>query len=645
MHWQIRFSICALVIVTVLGGLACPILSHADWADPKPKTGAVGTNADSPGAGVNTTPLKIRSIELNPPALRPGGMSELKVKFQIAPGYRAYVDQFQVEPFPLDAAGPKDVFLSEVHVTPVSEFRDPVSKKTKLGVRGDGELVTVLQLPSDFRSGSYRIGVSLTYQACTDDFCLFPTKVPTEFQLKVDGPPGSEDALQRLLQKGWWTALLVVFLAGILTSFTPCIFPLIPITLAVIGSRDAGGSKFRGAIITLSYVLGIALTYSVLGVVAAKTGALFGSLLGHPLVVGFIAVLFVIMGLSMYGLFEIKFPDRWSAAVLGRRWQKGVFGAFFSGLAAGVVASPCVGPVLVSILAFVAKTQDVVQGFVLLFVFAFGLGQVFLVLGTFSQLLTRLPKSGPWMDNIKFIFGTTMIAMALFFVHPVAHSTFFDGLVATALISIATFFGAFERLHVGRLQAGRASNDGGAKGGGGDGGHGERRPLHPVRRTLMLGIFGVGWLFAVKTILPDHIEQRFAVGSADPGNGALADFAKPDWATYSEGLLQTAGKAGRPVILDFKAEWCLACKELEMYTFSNAAVLKAATEANVLWLSFDATKDSPELSELRRRYNIPGLPAVLLFDSKGQFRQNLSLFGFEDANKFLIRLQRLAGDV
>ena len=152
----------------------------------------------------------------------------------------------------------------------------------------------------------------------------------------------------------------------------------------------------------------------------------------------------------------------------------------------------------------------------------------------------------------------------------------------------------------------------------------------------MLLVFFLGWVFAVKAFLPSHLEQRFL---PQAGQGAITSYAKPDWSVYSDSLLETAAKNGRPVILDFKAEWCLACKELEMFTFSDPRVLEKGKP--ILWLSFDATKDSPELAELRKRYNIPGLPAVLFFDATGKWREELSLFGFEKADDFLARMGKM----
>ena len=582
---RLRSLFCILTLLTPLFVLA--------FGDKEPGQGPVI---------LNENPLTIQSATLTQSELQPGGMTELKIVFELDQGHHAYLDQFKLE-----VVEPQDVFVTEFQIFPLTEFKDPVTKKIKKGAKGITELQTLVQLPSDIRAGKKEVLLNFTYQACAADYCLFPKKVPVEFSLVVTG--GGETLFMETLNKGWLYALFFVFIAGILTSLTPCIFPLIPITLAVIGSTETQGSKLKGFIISSSYVLGIAITYSILGVVAAKTGALFGALLGHPVVVGIIALLFVIMGLSMYGLFEIKIPDKWATKIGSTKTNKGILGAFISGLIAGVVASPCVGPVLVSILAYVAQTQDVFIGFVLLFTFAIGLGQLFLVLGTFSSLLDKLPKSGPWMENVKFIFGTTMIAMALFYVHPVAHSTLFDGLVATSFILIATFFGAFDQLN----KLGKAGT---------------------VRKGAMIVLFMLGWVFAIKALLPQHIEKELF-----PAMAKIEDsYAKPDWVTYSEQTLQKAREEGRPVIVDFKADWCLACKELEIYTFSDPRVMEVGKQ--FIWMEFEATNPSDELDKLKKEYDIKGLPFVMIFDTDGKWRTDLTLTGFEEADLFLERIKK-----
>lgn len=563
---------------------------------------AFGQNA--PKVAINPDPLEITSVELNPKNFKLGGVAELRVGMRLPPEYHAYLDQFKIE-----VETPTDVYLSEFQVEPIVDFKDPVSKKIKKGTQGSSELVTLVQLPSKFKLGKSRVNAILTYQACGKDFCLFPTRKNFSFDMVVEGD-AAPGFVERNLEKGWLMALLVVFLSGILTSFTPCIFPLIPITLAVIGSTDTRGSRWKGFVISLSYVVGIAVTYSLLGLVAAKTGALFGGFLGHPVVVGFIALVFILMGLSMYGLFETKIPDKWTTALMGRRWEKGLLGAFLSGLIAGVVASPCVGPVLVSLLAYVAHSQNTMQGTVFLFVFALGLGQVFLVLGTFSQLIYKLPKSGPWLENVKFVFGTIMIAAAFYFLYPVTPPGVFEAIVGITLILIGIFFGGFQKTNL-------------------------LKHATPMVRTSMRLLIALGILFSVTSILPKEWQSQFFFNASTQ----LPSYENPQWFPYSDATLKKAQTEKRPVVLDFKAEWCLACKELEIKTFSDPRVI--GFNDKILWLAFDATHSSPELDELKSRYGIQGLPTVLFFDQQGNYRPDLTLTGFEEADEFLQRLRQL----
>ena len=340
-------------------------------------------------------PVKVSEVIITPAKnekeIQAGSTVELKLKIKIDPGFHAYREQYK-----LKLISPADFYISELQIQPEYKFTDPVTKKTKIGTKDYAEIVSLLDVPKNARSGLHSLQLELIYQACGEDFCLLPKKSLINYDLKVGGSSPESEFMTNALAKGWLSALLLVFFAGVLTSFTPCIFPMIPITLAILGAKGEKRTKLQSFFVSFSYVMGIAFTYSVLGIIAAKTGALFGSLLGHPVVVGVIALIFVAMGLSMYGVFEVKLPLSLANKLSGTTSRQGIIGAFLSGLIAGVVASPCVGPVLVSILAYVAQTQDVFTGFILLFTFAFGLGQLFLVLGTFNSLLRALPKSGPW---------------------------------------------------------------------------------------------------------------------------------------------------------------------------------------------------------------------------------------------------------
>ncbi len=216
-----------------------------------------------------------------------------------------------------------------------------------------------------------------------------------------------------MAEQGLWSVLLLVFIAGLLSSLTPCVYPLIPITIGIFGARQAS-SKLQGFLLSLTYVFGIALTYAIMGVIAASVGTVFGSAMQNPWLLGGIAVLFFALGLSSLGVFDFRLPGGLQNK-LGQTGGVGFGGAFVMGLVAGIIAAPCVGPIVAGILLYVAGQQDMVLGFVLLLVYALGMGMLFLVLGTFSSLLNKLPRAGTWMEGIKTLFGVVFITMAIYY--------------------------------------------------------------------------------------------------------------------------------------------------------------------------------------------------------------------------------------
>jgi thioredoxin:protein disulfide reductase len=559
--------------------------------------------ADTPQDLSKLDPVSISAIELKPLAPHAGDSVEVRVKLKIEPGFHAYVEQYR-----LVLKSPANFKLSGFDIQPTVTFNDPISHKDKIGTENYAEMVSLLDVPRDAMSGTRKLDLELTYQACSKDFCLFPKHIPASVDLQIAG--ASDDLFLSALSKGWLYALVMIFFAGVLTSLTPCIFPMIPITLAILGTKDYSDSRRKAFLISLCYVLGIATMYSILGVIAAKTGALFGAYLGSPIVVAIIAILFVIMGLSMYGLFELQMPQFITNKLMRGQSQKGFLGAFVSGLVAGIVASPCVGPVLISVLAYVAQTQNVWAGFIYLFVFALGMGQLFLVIGTFHNLWHKLPRSGPWLDQVKFIFGTIMIAMAFYYIHPVARGPIFDGLLAAALIAIAIAYGAF-----------RPKNTSHTK-------------FQHAHQSSMKVVFVIGILFVAKAVIPVRVQEQFFLDSETREHAVKTE--SPEWFHFSDEILQKAVAQKKAVVLDFKADWCLACKELDLKTFSDSRILAAGK--NFIWLEYDATTSTPELEALRKRFQFAGLPFVVIFDSKGEWRKDLTLTGFEVPELFLKRM-------
>jgi thiol:disulfide interchange protein DsbD len=232
---------------------------------------------------------------------------------------------------------------------------------------------------------------------------------------------GLFETLQYGLESGGFITYPIALLAGILTSFTPCMYPVIPITIGFIGARSAG-SKGKGFLLSVAYVTGMAITYSILGAIAALTGSLFGQISTSPIIYFVIANICIVLGISMLGGFSLRLPAIFEKAGLvgqkigqGSAGSKGLLPAFLMGLASGLIVGPCTAPVLAVILAYVASKQNIIHGASVLFTYAFGLGFLLMLLGTFTGLLVSIPKAGPWMERIKKGFGWILVLVGQYF--------------------------------------------------------------------------------------------------------------------------------------------------------------------------------------------------------------------------------------
>lgn len=470
--------------------------------------------------------------------------------------------------------------------------------------------------------------LELVYQACSDQYCLFPTTKTIEVpimtpmvegtaQLSTPSPVQHEAPVsffdsanfKKYLGSSMAAGLIFVFLAGIFTSFTPCIFPMIPITLAVLGNHSEQRTRMQNFFTSCIYVLGIATTYSLLGLAAATGGGVFGASLGNPYVLSVVCVIFLAMALSMYGLYELQVPAFLRNRLSNSKQSQSVVGVYLTGLFAGIVASPCVGPVLVAILTYVASTQNKLFGFLFLFVYALGLGLIFIALGLSNQLVKSLPRSGPWMVWFKFILGTLMLSAFYYYLSLLLPVRWFDGSLGVGLVILASVYGAFLP----------------AKGGG---------PAKHIQKGLMQAtlIVGIGYLVLSVFDLRPYIRGRVMA------DNSINQIQVLNWQPYSQAALDQAAKDRRPVIVDFWAEWCAACHELEENTFTDPRV--RAMGGNFTLLKFDATKETPELKVLKKKYNIQGLPTVLFFNPNGVWIDALTLMQFEPADKFLQRMEK-----
>jgi thiol:disulfide interchange protein DsbD len=398
---------------------------------------------------------------------------------------------------------------------------------------------------------------------------------------------GLETALGERLQLalgrsggGFLFAYLLAFAAGVGTSLTPCVYPLIPITVSLFGARDAQVNRFQAMGLAACYVGGIATMYTTLGVVVGLVGGKFGALMVSPFLIVPVALFFVIMSASMFGAFELALPTEVQGR-LSRVGGKGKLGAYLMGLVAGLIAAPCTGPPLLALLVFVSTQRSVFLGGSLLFVYAMGLGVLFFVIAGFAL---RMPKSGAWMDAVKSAFGVILIVAALYFLRNIVTPLRDYGKGTTGFLLAHAVLVA-----VGVLVGGlRLTFSGGI--------------VTAVRKSLgvallIIGLFGgIAWLLSPKPTAA--------------GAHALS------WMTDEAQALARAKAEHKPLLVDFGAEWCPPCKEMELKTFVEPKV--AAELSRFVLLRIDCTKPTPENEALQTKYDSETLPSVVVFDSSGQ---------------------------
>ncbi len=406
-----------------------------------------------------------------------------------------------------------------------------------------------------------------------------------------------DDAFTRALSKGPLYAALAALVGGLAVSLTPCVYPMIAVTVSIFGAKQSK-SRVEGMLLSLAFVLGIAAMLVPLGLIAGLSGGMFGAVLQSRAVVVAISLLFLVMAASMFGAFELTLP-----ASLNNKLAEvggiGYKGAFLLGWACGLIAAPCTGPVLTGILAWIAATRSAGLGALAMGAFSLGLGAPFFAVGAFA---VQLPKSGRWMVHVKSIFGVVLIVVALYFLN-----NSFGFANAHASGSLA-FIAACLFLVLLGLLAGAVHREFGEPGAG-------------VKVAKGLGILLV------------------SVGAL----GAILGISKPRqtlaWEHHDvEGAIARAATDKRPLIVDFTAAWCGACKELDKKTFSEPRVGQEL--GRFVAVKVDATNDDdPKVEAMLARFKVVGLPTVLLFDSRGNEAARFN--DFVPPDEFLKSVQRV----
>ena len=394
---------------------------------------------------------------------------------------------------------------------------------------------------------------------------------------------------------GWpllWT-LLGILAAGMALNLTPCVYPLIPITVSYFGGQSGKG---KGALAAhgLCYIVGLSMTNSLLGVMAALGGGLLGAMLQNPVVLVTVAGILVLFASSLFGFWELRLPSGLTQAA--SKSYTGYLGTWFMGLTLGVVAAPCIGPFVLGLLTWMAGIGSPWLGFIVFFTLSLGLGLPLFVLALFSGQIVRLPHSGEWMVWVRKLMGWALVGMAAYFVRPL--------LTATGGVLLLTAVAAVAALHLGWIAKAPA------------------------------GLRGFNWLRTGAGV-GGLVLATFLMGSW------IAQGAGVTWQPYSDELLEEARKEAKPVIIDFSAQWCTPCRELEDKTFHDAELVRQAKQ-DFLMLKVDVTRgDDPAHGRWLERYRVKGVPTVVFLDREGNERRDLRLVDFMPPEQFLVLMAEL----
>ncbi len=550
------------------------------------------------------------------PSARALDAQTIEVAFEIAKGYYLYRDKFR---FVVDG---DSVTLGTPVFPKGKEHNDENFGKVEVFYKN-----VAIRLPVERNaSGVLPLKLNVTSQGCADAGVCYPPQTQTvSVELPAAGSPAAApvavDADESgkiagiLRNAGFWANLAFFFIAGLGLALTPCVLPMIPILSGIIAGQGHKNSHARGFALSLAYVLGMAVTYAAAGIAAGMTGTLLSAALQNAWVLGAFALVFVVLSFSMFGFYELQLPvalqSKLSEESGHLQGGRGI-GVFAMGALSALIVGPCVAAPLAGALLYIGQTGDAVLGGTALFVMALGMGVPLIVVGTAGGSL--LPKTGPWMEAVKKGFGVLLLATAVWLVSPVIPPVVAMLAWAALLIIPAIFLHALDPL-----------------------------PAHASGWQRFWKGIGIVMLLTGAALLIGAL-----AGSRDPlqplaglrGQAlAVQEQKLPFEPVRSLAELDARLAAvDRPVMLDFYADWCVSCKEMERYTFADPAV--RAKMAGFTLLKADVTANTPEDKALLARFGLYGPPGIIFFVPGGKEIAGLRVVGFQEAASFLRTLEK-----
>jgi thiol:disulfide interchange protein DsbD len=567
----------------------------------------------------------------------------LQLTWDIADGTYLYQDEIQI-------------FLEDNFNVALGDYELPEAEIKPSSVRPDGTLGDVavyhqridVPLPLLRRSTEpTSINLVVKYQGCAERGICYP---PATRQVRLDLPAAtsvtdvgtaqpsrpphtnlpavagsaqplseSDEIAAELAGGNLWTATALFFGFGLLLAFTPCVFPMIPILSGIIAGQGQAITTRKAFVLSLVYVLAMALTYTAAGVLAGLFGANLQATFQNPWILGLFALVFVALALSMFGFFELQLPSSLQSRLteMSNRQDGGTLaGVAIMGLLSALVVGPCVAPPLAGALIFIGQTGDAVLGGTALFALSLGMGAPLIIVGTSAGKL--LPKAGVWMDTIKVVFGVALLAVAIVLLERILPPAAAMALWGLLLIGSAIYLGALQQL----------TPDAG----------GWRKLWKGIGFFLLT--YGVLMLIGAAAGGKDTLQPLRGLGLGASAEQHVA-FKRVETIADLDREIATASAAGKPVMLDFYADWCVSCKEMELYTFSDPTVIDEMRR--FVLLQADVTANDEQARALMQdRFSIPGPPAILFFDSEGRELRGFRVIGFQPPDRFAEHLRKTA---